>query len=442
MNNQDVFSQLHKLKELKPRSEWKERSRDILLAEIKSTSSAQGGSAPKARKAISWRFRINETFSAYIPQPVRLAVKPVLVSIIVLVLILEGGILTVNASKGSLPGDTFYSVKVATEKVQISFATSEEAKAKLEVEFAGRRVEEIVKISKQESSPEKQKQVEVAVTGLKKNINTAKTRLKKLEKQEGAHKAMEVAQVLEKKTHEYEEALTQSIIIEPVREFKITVTEAIDLVEDTGDEAMDVIVEKVVSGEVEVTKEEVAEIVEKKIEKAQSKVDEAQIRLEEVSVKVEEVREANKPEVQEGGGVLIETVDTEVETVADEVESAVSQGAEATKNLEEAAELLTLDDLAGAVSKVKKAKDLTKDTEAVAESQGAAVEILIIEKVESDSPSSAQGGSGSLKRHGPAKPGEQMRSSLDSKKAKRLLSWSPRVRLDEGLGLTVEWFRG
>ena len=44
-------------------------------------------------------------------------------------------------------------------------------------------------------------------------------------------------------------------------------------------------------------------------------------------------------------------------------------------------------------------------------------------------------------RHGPAKPGEQQRSVLDTALARRVLGWAPRVALDEGLARTVEWFR-
>ena len=43
--------------------------------------------------------------------------------------------------------------------------------------------------------------------------------------------------------------------------------------------------------------------------------------------------------------------------------------------------------------------------------------------------------------HGPAKAGEQQRSSLDSTKAKSLLGWTPAVPLEEGLHLTLDWFR-
>jgi UDP-glucose 4-epimerase len=43
--------------------------------------------------------------------------------------------------------------------------------------------------------------------------------------------------------------------------------------------------------------------------------------------------------------------------------------------------------------------------------------------------------------HGPAKPGEQMRSVLDGSKLRKLAGLPEPVALDEGLGLTVDWLR-
>lgn len=44
-------------------------------------------------------------------------------------------------------------------------------------------------------------------------------------------------------------------------------------------------------------------------------------------------------------------------------------------------------------------------------------------------------------RHGPARPGEQRRSAVDSRLAATVLGWRPEVDLAEGLGRTVAWFR-
>ena len=44
-------------------------------------------------------------------------------------------------------------------------------------------------------------------------------------------------------------------------------------------------------------------------------------------------------------------------------------------------------------------------------------------------------------RHGPAKPGEQMRSVLDASLIGREFGWQPSVDLEEGLKRTVAFFR-
>lgn len=44
--------------------------------------------------------------------------------------------------------------------------------------------------------------------------------------------------------------------------------------------------------------------------------------------------------------------------------------------------------------------------------------------------------------HGPAKEGEQRRSVLSYKKAKEILGWQPQVKINEGLLMTFNWFRG
>jgi len=44
-------------------------------------------------------------------------------------------------------------------------------------------------------------------------------------------------------------------------------------------------------------------------------------------------------------------------------------------------------------------------------------------------------------QHAPAKPGEQMRSSVDPGLAAKVLGWRPGVALEEGLHRTIGWFR-
>ena len=43
--------------------------------------------------------------------------------------------------------------------------------------------------------------------------------------------------------------------------------------------------------------------------------------------------------------------------------------------------------------------------------------------------------------HGAERPGEQVTSSLSSKKAQEVLGWSPTVNFDEGVRRVVEWYK-
>jgi UDP-glucose 4-epimerase len=51
-------------------------------------------------------------------------------------------------------------------------------------------------------------------------------------------------------------------------------------------------------------------------------------------------------------------------------------------------------------------------------------------------------GSGAKEVHGPAKPGEQIRSVVDSSRIKQELGWEVKVDLADGLKQTVEYFQG
>ena len=50
-------------------------------------------------------------------------------------------------------------------------------------------------------------------------------------------------------------------------------------------------------------------------------------------------------------------------------------------------------------------------------------------------------GAGAREVHGPPKPGEQRRSVVDYSRAREVLGWEPRVSLEEGLRITVDYFR-
>jgi hypothetical protein len=71
------------------------------------------------------------------------------VAVAVVLVFLVAGSGTAAASSNSLPGDTLYSVKLATEHVQLFFTFSDAGKAKLYAKFAERRADEMARVADQ-----------------------------------------------------------------------------------------------------------------------------------------------------------------------------------------------------------------------------------------------------------------------------------------------------
>jgi len=92
-------------------------------------------------------FSVREYLDYTIGYTAHFVMKPVAISLATFVLIISGGLGVTNASFGSLPGDAMYSVKLSMESLQLSLATDDMQRAKLQVEFAGRRLEEMTELA-------------------------------------------------------------------------------------------------------------------------------------------------------------------------------------------------------------------------------------------------------------------------------------------------------
>jgi hypothetical protein len=92
-------------------------------------------------------FSFREYLDYAIGSTVPLVLKPMAVSLAAFALVVSGGLAVANASFSSLPGDSMYPVKLAVERLQLSLATNDAQRAKLQVEFAGRRLEEMTELA-------------------------------------------------------------------------------------------------------------------------------------------------------------------------------------------------------------------------------------------------------------------------------------------------------
>lgn len=78
--------------------------------------------------------------------------KPMAASLALFVFAVVGSVSVVGAAAHALPGDNLYPVKLGIEKAQLTLAVDAQTRAQLRVEFASRRLEEMVEIAAQGSN--------------------------------------------------------------------------------------------------------------------------------------------------------------------------------------------------------------------------------------------------------------------------------------------------
>lgn len=139
--------------------------------------------------------------------------RPMAVGASVFALIFGGWVTTVNASFDSLPGDVLYPVKLATERMQLTIATSSSRRARLHAEFASRRLQEVGELSVS-SRPNREAQLKAAVEGFTLEMVSAKEQLDAVGV-ESPSEAVDLAVVLDQKADEYQALLTQAPAGEP-----------------------------------------------------------------------------------------------------------------------------------------------------------------------------------------------------------------------------------
>ncbi|OGF20869.1 hypothetical protein A2316_00580 [Candidatus Falkowbacteria bacterium RIFOXYB2_FULL_38_15] len=257
----DIIKKLKNLREIKPSAEWKTASRDFLLTKIKEEKYSKE-LFPIQKK--SWMMGASELF--FSKEFFSLTLKPAVSFASIVALVLGSGF-SVSASQMALPGDTLYSLKIASERVQVALAFKEESRAKIHVELAGKRLNEVKRI-KENTDPDKNQKINIAIDKFQEEIRTVKTQLDNLGEKQGG---LEVAKIVDSKTHEYREALVGTVNggeTEVSEEVAQKISDGLALADETGDQALTVIVEKQNNSD---SKNDLAERIEKKVQAVEEK---------------------------------------------------------------------------------------------------------------------------------------------------------------------------
>jgi len=371
-----IIEQLKELKNIRPREGWVNSQRELLLSQITKQNIAKPQS-----------FLVNGWYLAKSLMPVgvlRFAARPVGVFVGLMVLVFSTGMFGVNASRGSLPGDMLYQVKLTSEKVKVGFTVKEEKKAVLHVQFAEERVKEIETVSQKASSMEtKKEQIKVAAIGLKNEMAKTNETLDKVKQdQTNAKDVLQTVKSVDQKTAELEVRIDQKKEeMKDDKEITKSLSEVKAAMAETGVKAVEVIVSKHESGAIKLSDTEIIETInniDKKIESAQKKVDEVTLQMKEVTANVtgaekqqavataattenktgletKPISTIDKPVIVPGAT----TVDKDLTAQEVKVDEIKAKPIEAGLKLSEAKDLLNHGDLSSAIERVQQVSVLT-----------------------------------------------------------------------------------
>jgi len=267
----NLNQQLKDLKNIKPRSEWVDQERELLISQVASQT--------EEKKLNYSNYFVNSWHLAKSLMPggfMRFVARPVGIFTLLVSFVFCSGILGVNASKGSLPGDFLYPVKLTSEKVKVGLTIAQENKANLHVSFAGERVKEIESVMTIEKEPEIKKQkVKIAVEGLKQDMKKAQENIEKVKQESKKGKnTVAVAKEIDKKAEEISDKVEQK---KQEQKDDQEMAQALDQAGSAADKtavvAIEVIIEEYEEGDETITDQELVEAIEKKINKTAKKVE-------------------------------------------------------------------------------------------------------------------------------------------------------------------------
>ncbi len=267
-NTSNIHNTLRSLGTTKPDSAWKESTKQRLMAQLDLNREAAAPVSLANFVSIS----IKETLG-------RLAWQPIGGVLILLGLIIGPGMVTVNAAKGSLPGDALYPVKRSLERARITFAISNTKKAQLEVDLVSNRLHELQRITKEQAPGAQRRQnIALVLVELKKDTATVKTRLDSIKNEPTStnKEAVELAKIIDQKTTEYQQTLQSAV--EDLDEEAVQTTggnigQALATVQDVAINALDILVTQGPDSEKPLTQEELKTRVQQQLDSLKKSVD-------------------------------------------------------------------------------------------------------------------------------------------------------------------------
>ncbi len=202
--------------------------------------------AAKLKEDIAAKSNLDETFQLpkygfrdyleyYVWQFTHAMVKPMAASMAVFLLAVAGWVSAANLSSSALPGDQMYPVKIGMEQMQLTLAFNDDQRASLQVEFASRRLDEMVVVAATRATDQPES-MHLALKQVKQQVETIQEKLT----EDSASGDTELAKAVSLKVETYQTTVsnTQEVTEEAADEMQ----EVQDILETTEDTVVDVII--------------------------------------------------------------------------------------------------------------------------------------------------------------------------------------------------------
>lgn len=375
MNKQDtiLIGKLQQLKGIQPKSEWRVLFKEKLTAEMGLTESGAKNKntaffSVKETKQFVLADKIKEllSFSGSLSFP-RASFAGAAVA---LFLMISGGTMISYATATSLPGDRFYSLKLATEKVKFALAPDEEKRFVLRFEFINTRLAEMgAAMNINESEDAKTDRVAAAVNAIKDEINNINNDFDKFDKKIGNSepaKAVKVAKTIDETMNNYGKTLVATVTRLPVsvkEKTKANVSETMKIAEETSNKTLLVLVERRNEASV-MSNEELAQRVEQKIVNAEAKLKDVQEKAQGLTDKeAETINNAGSLPSTLSAEIAINSVNGEEGSVKKDSAASDILSNEAEAMLADARMKLQTNDLSGALKTATASESIVSATE-------------------------------------------------------------------------------
>lgn len=237
MISRKLVEQLDSLKAIKPRSEWKEQTRDILFAQISAQGSEKGLQTTQFGSTVAYVrgaliFSYRQTFE-------QLFARPLVLSGVLSVFVVMA-VSAVVASQGSMPGDPLYTVKRTEESIRVAFISPADRPA-FQMDIAGKRIKELSEISHKALNQEQAKEQKTRLAReANASISTAREDLLRLTK-ETPEQAVRVAAAIK----EYaQKSAEQAKTVFTEENSAQSLADMIDGLDETKSAALAIIIEK------------------------------------------------------------------------------------------------------------------------------------------------------------------------------------------------------